>query len=94
VTAEASVGSGEAPGFKTGVIWAVLSVLLVLGTAASAFFVWALLGLLAGPAYLFDGIVLVAAAFAAVYVLLLIAGILYRIDRLRGVPHRRVELFE
>ncbi len=90
--------SGSVPGapaqYRTGVIWGVLGVLVIFGTAASAFFVWGVLGLVSGPDYAFSGFVAVVGAFVAVYVILLIAGILYRIDRLRGTPHRRIELFE
>jgi uncharacterized membrane protein len=86
--------TADPPQYRYGVIWVVLSVLLVVGTVASAFFVWGVLGLIAGPAYVFSGVVAVLAAFVAVYVALLLAGILYRIDRLRGTAHRRIELFE
>jgi uncharacterized membrane protein len=96
VSATVTVASptAEPTEYRYGVIWVVLSVLLVIGTAASAFFVWGVLGLIAGPAYILSGVVAVVALFVAVYVLLLIAGILYRIDRLRGTAHRRIELFE
>lgn len=87
-------GSGEAPNYHTGVIWGVLGLLLVLGTVASATTVYAFLGLVSSNQYLLDGLLFVVAAGASVFLIMLIAGILYRIDRLRGVPHRRVELFE
>ena len=38
--------------------------------------------------------ILLAGAFVASLMLLLVTGILYRVDRLRGVPHRRIELFD
>ena len=97
-TPPAASSAGEAttprPKFRTGVIWGLLALFLTLGTAAAGFFVWGLAGLLSTHAYLLDGVVMVLGAFTAVYLMLLIVGILYRIDRLRGVPHRRVELFE
>jgi Na+-translocating ferredoxin:NAD+ oxidoreductase RnfA subunit len=87
-------GTEASPKYKTGVIWGVLAVLLVLGTVASATVVWAVLNAVSTHQYLLDGVLLVISAFGAIYVLLLMAGIFYRIDRLRGVPHRRIELFE
>jgi hypothetical protein len=80
--------------WRTGVIWGVLGLLLLIGTVAAAFFVYGLLGLWSTHAYLLDGAILVGGGATAVFVLLLIAGILYRIDRFRGAVHRRVELFE
>ena len=86
--------SAEAPKYRTGVIWGVLTLLMVLGTVAAATTVYAFLGLVGSNQYLLDGLLFVVAAGASVFLIMLIAGILYRIDRLRGVPHRRVELFE
>lgn len=82
------------PTYRTGVIWAVLGLLLTLGTVSAGFFVYGLTDLFATGHYLFDVPILVGGALAACYIMLLITGILYRIDRLRGVPHRRVEFFE
>jgi hypothetical protein len=36
----------------------------------------------------------VAAAFLTLLCFLFVTGILYRVDRLRGIPHRKVRLFE
>ncbi|HEV2317156.1 MAG TPA: hypothetical protein VGV89_06240 [Thermoplasmata archaeon] len=83
-----------APPYKTGVIWAVLSVLLLIGTAAAAFVVWGLTDAFSTHRYLLDAVAMIVGGSVAVYVGLMIAGVLYRIDRLRGVPHRRIELFE
>ncbi len=77
---------------STGALWGVLAVLLVLGTVALATCVYGLLGLLAGQ--WLDLVPLVAGVVGAVLVFLFTAGILYRVDRYRGVAHRRVELFE
>ena len=87
-------GRSPAPQYRTGVIWGVLALLLTLGTVAAALFVFALTNLVATHQYVWDGLLLFVGASAAIFLLMLIAGILYRIDRLRGVPHRRVELFE
>lgn len=82
------------PTYRTGVIWGVLALLLTLGTVSAAFFVYGVTELVATQQYLWDGFLLLVGAGASVFLLLLIAGILYRIDRLRGTPHRRIELFE
>jgi hypothetical protein len=80
--------------YRTGVLWGVLLLLLTLGTAGSAFVVWAATRLLGPSGSFLDLAALVAALFVTVVLFLLLTGILYRVDRLRGVPHRRVELFE
>jgi hypothetical protein len=72
----------------------VLAVLLLFGTVASAFVVYGVTGLLAHGRWWVDGPLAVVAAAAALWILLLLTGLLYRIDRLRGTPHRRIELFE
>jgi hypothetical protein len=82
------------PHYRTGALWGVLTVLLFVGTLASAFFVYGLTDLFATGRYLFDVPILMVGAFTAGVALLLIVGVLYRVDRLRGVPHRRVELFD
>ena len=86
--------TAEAPSGRTGVIWGVLAVLLPLGTLASAVFVYGLLGLWSSHAYLLDGALLLLGGAATVFLMLLLAGILYRIDRLRGDVRRKVKLFE
>ena len=84
----------EPPHYRTGALWGVLTVLLLMGTVASAFFVWGLTDLYGNGRYLLDLPVLAISAFLAAVALLLILGILYRVDRLRGTPHRRIELFD
>ncbi len=82
----------ETPVWKTGTIWGILAVFLVLGAVGCATFAYGMLGLLAGAA-----LGAVEAAFGAgvaVVALLFMAGILYRIDRYRGAIGRRIELFE
>lgn len=80
--------------YRTGVLWGVLLLLLMFGTLASAGSVWAVTDLLTSRHYAFDLVVLALTAAAATVLFLLLLGILYRVDRLRGVPHRRVALFE
>jgi hypothetical protein len=82
----------ETPVWKTGALWGILGVLLVIGTAAAATFVYGLLGVLAGDFY--DLIALGVGAVGALLTFLFMAGILYRVDRYRGAAQRRVELFE
>jgi hypothetical protein len=82
----------ETPHWKTGSLWGILGVLLGVGTVGAATFVYGLLGVLGG-----DVLDLVAAGLGVVVAFLsflFMAGILYRVDRYRGVPHRRLELFE
>ncbi|HTT16638.1 MAG TPA: hypothetical protein VMH49_04700 [Thermoplasmata archaeon] len=82
----------EKPEWHTGALWGILAVLLVLGAAGSATVVYGVLGWWAGS--LVDAAVAAVGAATAVLALLFTLGILYRVDRYRGVPHRRVELFE
>ena len=87
-----SSGEAERPVWKTGWLWAILGVLLVLGAAGSATFVYGVLAVLDGG---LDGAIVGAlGAVVAVLALLFMIGILYRVDRYRGAVARRVELFE
>lgn len=79
---------------KTGALWVVLTLLLLGGTLGSAFFVYGLANLWATGRWIVDVPVLVVGAFVATFLFLLLTGVLYRVDRLRGVPHREVRLFE
>lgn len=80
------------PVWKTGSLWGILAVLLILGTVGAATFVFGLTGgagtipgdLVASAV----GVIVAALAF------LFMAGILYRVDRYRGAAQRRVEFFE
>ena len=82
----------DRPKWRTNVIWGVLAVLLIFGSVGSATFVYGLTWVLAGAWW---GVVIAAlGAFVALLAFLFMAGILYRIDRYRGVNGRRVELFE
>ena len=83
---------GEEPLWATGTLWGVLGVLLVIGSVGSAAFVYGLL--LTGRAVLLGGVEAGVGAGIAVLAFLLMAGILYRVDRYRGAVLRRVELFE
>ena len=80
------------PTWRTGVLWGILAVLLVLGTVGAATFVYGLLGLFGGN--LLAAVPLVVGALVAVLAFLFTAGILYRVDRYRGANLRRIELFE
>ncbi len=82
----------ERPVWRTGWLWGVLALLLLFGALGSATFVYGLLGLASGD--LLYTAVVAFGAVVAVVALLLMVGILYRVDRYRGVAHRRVELFE
>jgi hypothetical protein len=84
--------SGDRPVWRTNVLWGVLSVFLVLGSAGAATFVYGLTWMLAGD-WLGIPIALFGAGVAFV-AFLFMAGILYRVDRYRGKNGRRIELFE
>lgn len=86
--------SDRTPAFRTGPLWVVLFLLLFGGTVASAFFVWALTDLFSSGRWYVDAPLLIAGGFVATFLFLLLSGLLYRVDRLRGVPHREVRLFE
>ena len=80
--------------YRTGWIWAILTLFLITGTVAAAFVVYGLTDLWPSGAHLAALLAVGLGLVGAVLSLLFLAGLLYRIDRLRGVPHRRVELFE
>lgn len=82
------------PRYRTGWLWIVLALILFVGTLAAAYFVYGLTSWLATGDWLPFLPIAVVAAFVASVAMLLITGILYRVDRLRGVAHRRIELFE
>jgi hypothetical protein len=83
-----------APVYKTGWLWGVLTILLGVGTLAAAFVVYGITDLLANANWFIDIPAIVGGAVVASIAMLLLTGILYRVDRLRGVPHREVRLFE
>ena len=80
--------------YRTGALWGVLTLLLLFGTVSAAFLVYGISDLWATGRILFDVPVIVGAGFASAILLLLVIGVLYRVDRLRGVPHREVRLFD
>ncbi|HTW39670.1 MAG TPA: hypothetical protein VMF04_02275 [Thermoplasmata archaeon] len=82
----------ETPVWKTGWLWGILSVLLLVGTVGAATFVYGITGLAVGDGYAV--ITTVLGGFVAVLAFLFMAGVLYRVDKYRGTPQRRVELFE
>ena len=81
------------PTYRTGWLWLTLGFFLMVGTVGSAFVVYGALGLWNGELLPYLPITVVG-GFTAVLSLLLLTGMLYRVDRLRGVPHREVALFE
>ena len=82
----------DRPVWRTNVLWGVLAVFIVIGSAGGATFVYGLTWVMAG-AWL--GLAVAAfGAFVALLAFLFIVGILYRVDRYRGANDRRVELFE
>ncbi|MGI0070910.1 MAG: hypothetical protein ACRECT_02385 [Thermoplasmata archaeon] len=84
--------AAETPSWKTGTLWGILAVFLVLGTVGSATVVYGVLGIAAGDLY--DLLAVVIGGTLATLAFLFMAGILYRVDRYRGTTGRRVELFE
>lgn len=84
--------AAAAPRWKTGWLWGILAVFVVVGSAGAATFVYGAMGVATGRPI---GFVFVAVGgLAAVLAFLFTLGILYRVDRYRGVTGRRVELFE
>ena len=82
----------ETPKWKTGWLWIILAVLLVLGASAAATSVYGAIGLAGGQ--LLGAAFLVGGAVGAFLAFLFMAGILYRVDRYRGATGRRIDLFE
>jgi biopolymer transport protein ExbB/TolQ len=80
------------PEWRTGVLWGILAVFLVIGTAGAASAVYGAMGVATGD--VFALIPLAIGSVVAVLGFLFTAGILYRVDRYRGAIQRRVELFE
>lgn len=79
--------------YRTGALWGILAVLLLIGTVGAAFFVYGVTDLW-GTGRAIDLLILAGGAAVATIALLLLVGMLYRVDRVRGVPHREVRLFE
>lgn len=82
----------ETPVWRTGALWGVLGVLLVVGTLGAATVVYGLTGAATGN--LWDLFAVGFGAIVAALAFLFMAGILYRVDRYRGATQRRVEFFE
>ncbi len=80
--------------YRYGALWGVLTLFLLGGIVSSAFVVYGLTDLFATGRALWDVPIVLGAGFVASVMLLMIIGILYRVDRVRGVPHRRIELFD
>jgi len=86
------VSESERPVWRTGSLWGLLAVLLVLGTVGCGTFVYGLLDVLNGA--LWGAMIAGVGAAVAFLSLLFMIGILYRVDRYRGALGRRVDLFE
>lgn len=84
--------SAETPKWSTGVLWGILALFLVFGTVGSAAVVFGLTSAASGQ--LWDLLAVPIGAVVAALSFLFIAGILYRVDRYRGLTGRRIELFE
>ena len=80
------------PTWNTRPLWGILAVLLVVGTLGAATFVFGVLGVVGGS--LLSLVWATVGAVLAGLSFLFMAGILYRVDRYRGIPHRRIDLFE
>jgi biopolymer transport protein ExbB/TolQ len=81
-----------APKWKTGTLWGILAIFLVVGTVGAATVVYGLFGLAQGDVG--DLAAVAVGAIVAVLAFLFMAGILYRVDRYRGATERRIDLFE
>lgn len=76
----------------TGVLWGILAVFLVLGAVGLATFVYGIEAYATNPLVGFSALLL--GTIVAFLAFLFTAGILYRVDRLRGATRRKVTLFE
>ncbi|HUI38113.1 MAG TPA: hypothetical protein VLY85_00620 [Thermoplasmata archaeon] len=88
------MSDAPSPRYRTGALWLVLAGLLLVGTVASAFVVYGVLGLFASGSPWVDLPAVLVGGLVASIAMLLLTGVLYRVDRLRGVPHTEVRLFE
>jgi hypothetical protein len=84
--------ASEKPKWTTGTLWGILAGFIVLGSVGMAAVVFGITGALAGQ--LWDLLAIPVGLIVGGLAFLFIAGILYRVDRYRGVTGRRVELFE
>ncbi|MFZ0890977.1 MAG: hypothetical protein WB778_01635 [Thermoplasmata archaeon] len=85
---------GAEPQFRTGALWGVLAVLLVIGTVAAAVVVYGASNWLLGGPWWIALPTIGVGAVVSVVALLLMLGVLYRVDRFRGTPHKEVRFFE
>lgn len=80
--------------YRTGWLWGILLLFSLGGTVAGAYVVWGASSLVLTHQYFLYGPITAAALVGAVLCILFVSGILYKVDRLRGVAHREVALFE
>ncbi|MFZ1022569.1 MAG: hypothetical protein WAN87_00330 [Thermoplasmata archaeon] len=86
--------SEAVPQFRTGALWGVLAILLVVGTVAAAAVVYGVTNWLLGGAWWIALLTIGVGAVVSVIALMLMVGVLYRVDRFRGTPHKEMRLFE
>lgn len=82
------------PQFRTGALWGVLAILLVVGTVAAAAVVYGVTNWLLGGTWWIALLTIGVGAVVSVIALMLMVGVLYRVDRFRGTPHKEMRLFE
>jgi hypothetical protein len=73
-------------------LWVILGAFLVLGATGAATVAYGVVGVFSGQPW--DAVALPIGVVLAVLSFLFMAGLLYRVDRYRGVNTRRIELFE
>ena len=85
----------EAPvRYRTNALWVLLTLLLLFGTVSGAFVVYGASSFLTTGRWFPFVPEAVAGGFVAAFDFLLLVGVLYRVDRARGVPVREVKLFD
>jgi hypothetical protein len=77
---------------RVNTLWVILGVLVVLGSVGAATVAYGVSGAAAGQPW--DLLAVPIGAALALLAFLFTAGLLYRVDRYRGVADRRIELFE
>ncbi len=88
------MSESESPHYRIGALWGILTLLLLVGTVAAAGVVYGLTDLYATGRFVLDVPIVVAGGIVALLTMLFVSGMLYRADRVRGVPHKEVKLFE
>jgi heme A synthase len=84
----------SAPKYRTGWLWGILLLFSTGGIIGGIYVVWGASSLVLTHQYLLYVPITIAAAVVTGLCVLFTSGILYKVDRLRGVAHREVALFE